>query len=167
MSLISWNCRGLGNPRTVKALQKVIQREEPILVFLMETKLNKDTAEKVCDLCNFHFSWVVPSEGKSGGLALFWREGLLVEVLDSDQSHIDTVVKGDVSLDWWHFTSFYGSLDTSRRNESWALLKRIRDMSSSPWLCIGDFNEIVCESEKEGGSSKRRRYMKYFFDTIN
>ena len=133
----------------------------------METKLNKDTAEKVRDQCNFHFSWVVPSEGKSGGLALFWREGLLVEVLDYDQSHIDMVVKGGVSSDWWHFTSFYGSLDTSRRNESWALLKRIRDMSSSPWLCMGDFNEIVCESEKEGGSSKRRRHMKYFFDTIN
>ena len=49
MSLISWNCRGLGNPRTVKVLQKVIQCEEPILVFLMETKLNKDTVEKVCD----------------------------------------------------------------------------------------------------------------------
>ena len=47
MSLISWNCRGLGNPRTIKALQKVIQREEPILVFLMETKLNKEKIEKV------------------------------------------------------------------------------------------------------------------------
>ena len=101
------------------------------------------------------------------GLALFWREGLSVEVLDSDQSHIDTVVKGGVSTDWWHFTGFYGSPDTSRRNESWDLLKRIRDRSSSPWLCIGDFNEIVYESEKEGGSSRLRRQMKNFSETIN
>ena len=108
MSLISWNCRGLGNSRTVKALQKVIQREEPILVFLMETKLNKDTTEKVRDQCNFHFSWVVPNEGESGGLALFWKEGLLVEVLDSDQSHIDTVVKGGVSSDWCILLVFMG-----------------------------------------------------------
>ena len=133
----------------------------------METKLNKDTAEKVCDQCNFHFSWVVPSEGKSGGLALFWREGLSVEVLDFDQSYIDTVVKGGVLSDWWHFTGFYGSPDTSRRDESWALLKRIRDRSSLLWLCIGDFNEIVCESEKEGGSSRLSRHMKNFSDTKN
>ena len=56
--------------------------------------------------------------GKSEGLALFWKEGILVEVLDSNQSHIDTVVKGGVSSDWWHFTRFYGALDTARRGES-------------------------------------------------
>ena len=94
--------------------------------------------------------------GKSGGLALFWKEGISVEVLDSDQTHIDTVVKGGVSSDWWHFTSFYGALDTARRDESWALLRTIRDRSSLSWLSIGDFNEIVSESEKEGGSSRPR-----------
>ena len=100
MSLISWNCRGLENSWTVKALQKVIQREEPILVFLMETKLNKEKVEKVHDQCNFRFSWVVSSVGKSGGLAPFWKEGILVEVLDFDQTYIDTVVKGGVSSNW-------------------------------------------------------------------
>ena len=71
MSLISWNCRKLENPWTVKALQKVVNQEEPILVFLIETKLNKEKAKKVRDQCNFKFSWVVPSEGRSEGLALF------------------------------------------------------------------------------------------------
>ena len=40
MSVISWNCRGLGNPLTVNALQKVVLEKDPILVFLMETKLD-------------------------------------------------------------------------------------------------------------------------------
>ena len=38
--------------------------------------------------------------GKSGGLALFWKEGISVEVLDSDQTYIDTVVKGGVLSNW-------------------------------------------------------------------
>ena len=38
--------------------------------------------------------------GKSGGLAPFWKEGILVEVLDSDQTYIDTVIKGGVSSNW-------------------------------------------------------------------
>ena len=53
------------------------------------------------------------------------------------------------------------------RDEFWALLRRIRDKSSLPWLSIGDFNEIVSESEKEGGSLRPRRQMKNFLDSIN
>ena len=40
MSAISWNCRGLGNPLTVNALQKVVLEKDPTLVFLMETKFD-------------------------------------------------------------------------------------------------------------------------------
>ena len=153
MSLISWNCQGLRNPRTVKALQKLVKQEEPILVFLIETKLNKEKFEKVKDQCNFKFSWVVPSEGRNGGLAFFWKEGIEFEILKADQSHIDTLVKGGVSTDLWHLTGFYRAPETSRRDESWALLKEIQDRSTLPWLVIGDFNELVSDSEKEGGSS--------------
>ena len=42
MSLLSWNCRGLGNPQTVNALKKVIRLEDPNLVFLMETKSDEE-----------------------------------------------------------------------------------------------------------------------------
>ena len=125
MSLINWNCEGLGNPQTIKALQRLVDQQEPILVFLIETKLNKEKAEKVRDQCNFKFSWVVPSEGRSGGLTLFWKGGIEVEVLEADQSHIDTLVKGGVSMEWWHLKGFYGAPETSRRDESWALLKLI------------------------------------------
>ena len=46
-------------------------------------------------------------------------------------------------------------------------IRRIWDRSSLPWLSIGDFNEIVSESEKEGGSLRPRRQMKNFLDSIN
>ena len=38
MSSICWNCRGLGNPCTVNTLQKKVLEEDPILVFIIETK---------------------------------------------------------------------------------------------------------------------------------
>ena len=38
MSAECWNCQGLGNPYTVKALHKLVLEEDPTLVFLMETK---------------------------------------------------------------------------------------------------------------------------------
>ena len=47
MSAISWNCRGLGNPLTVKALQKVVLEKDPTLVFLMETKFSVNQMEGI------------------------------------------------------------------------------------------------------------------------
>ena len=94
----------------------MVNQEQPILVFLIETKLNKEKVEKDRDQCNFKFSWVVPSEGRSGGLALFWKDGIEVEILEADQSHIDNLVKGGVSTDWWHLTNFYEAPETSRRD---------------------------------------------------
>ena len=67
MSLISWNCRGLGNLRSVKTLEKMVNEEEPIIVFLMEMKLNRDWMNKVKDKCNMKQGLVVPSERKVVG----------------------------------------------------------------------------------------------------
>lgn len=39
MSCLSWNCRGLGNPRKVPVLKKEILSKGPTFVFLCETKV--------------------------------------------------------------------------------------------------------------------------------
>ena len=51
MSLLSWNCLGLGNIRTVRVLQKVINKEDLAIVFLIKTKSNLDWMMKVKDWC--------------------------------------------------------------------------------------------------------------------
>ena len=61
MSLISWNCRGLGNLRTVRALQKVINKEDPAIVFLMEMKLDLEWIRKVMEWCKIKNGFNVPS----------------------------------------------------------------------------------------------------------
>jgi exonuclease III len=41
MKILSWNCRGLGQPSATRALKKLLQSHHPDVVFLMETKLQK------------------------------------------------------------------------------------------------------------------------------
>ncbi|KAK9989326.1 hypothetical protein SO802_029565 [Lithocarpus litseifolius] len=41
MIALGWNCRGLRNLRSVKALRELVQQWDPNIVFLSETKLNK------------------------------------------------------------------------------------------------------------------------------
>ena len=107
MSLISWNCRELGNLRSVKALEKVINNEDLIIVFLMETKLSREGMSNIKDNCNMKHGLIVPSEGKSGGLALLWKEGVTVEIQMYSQTHIDALVDGGAGIGWWHLTGFY------------------------------------------------------------
>jgi len=38
MKVLSWNCRGLGNPRRVRASKKLIANIHPGLVIFIETK---------------------------------------------------------------------------------------------------------------------------------
>ena len=81
MSLLSWNCRGLRNLRLVNVLEKVVQKEEPKMVCLMEKKSNKKSwMGMVKGKCNMRDGLFVPSIGKSGGLALFWKERITMVV---------------------------------------------------------------------------------------
>ena len=89
MILLSWNCRGLGNLWTVKALEKVVKKEDPNIVFLMKTKSNREWMEKVKDRCKIKHGLIVPSNGSKDGLAMLWKEGIKVDVKTFSQDHID------------------------------------------------------------------------------
>jgi len=150
MSLMSWNYRGFGNLRSIKALEKVINKKEPTIVFLMEMKSYREWMNNVKDKCNMKHGLIVPSEGRSSVLVLMWKEGIIVEVQTYSQSHIDALVDGGADIGWWHFTGFYGNLDTAKRKESWAKRQHLKGTSAFLWLTIRDFNEITCLGEGGG-----------------
>ena len=86
MSAISWNCRGLGNPLIVKALQKVVLEKDPILVFLMETKLEVSEMDEIKRKIERQQGLVVPSVqfwggGWIGSLVEKLNEGGCIDVL--------------------------------------------------------------------------------------
>ncbi|KAL6180520.1 hypothetical protein ACLB2K_047182 [Fragaria x ananassa] len=91
-------------------------------------------------------------EGQSGGVYLFWEDRLDIRFLSKSSNHIDVEVFAvDGSGIRWRLTGFYGYLVAADRHLSWDLLRELADHSSLPWVVIGDFNEIVLDSEKDGG----------------
>ncbi|PON55624.1 Endonuclease/exonuclease/phosphatase [Parasponia andersonii] len=52
---------------------------------------------------------------------------------------------------WWRFTGFYGNPKPHVRHCSWDLLKCLKTLNSLPWLCVGDYNEILSLSGKKAG----------------
>ena len=167
MSTMAWNCRGLGNRRTVRAFEKVMSSEDPSFIFLMETKLVISEMDGIKDGLNRSQWLVVLCKGRSGGLALLWKKELKVDVQSFSDSHIDAIVDQGVDGKQWRITGFYGNLETSKRQESWLLLKRLSSLNSLPWVCLGNYNKLMDSSEKGGGCTRPAKQMEAFCDAIN
>lgn len=48
---------------------------------------------------------------------------------------------------------FYGPPHKSKRRPAWEDLNALFNSFAEPWVCIGDFNIILDDSEKEGGKN--------------
>ncbi|KAL6228479.1 hypothetical protein ACLB2K_002429 [Fragaria x ananassa] len=110
----------------------------------------------------------VACEGQSGGLALFWEDGLDVRLLSKGRYHIDVEIHAvDGSGMNWRLTGFYGHPSAADREVSQALLRDLGDVSSLPWIVVGDFNEIVHNGEKDGGVSRNESQMRRFQSALD
>ena len=81
---------------------------------------------------------------------ILWSSKVDVSVLSFSKSHIHVQIGNGSNGVPWQFTRFYGNPETSKRNESWQLLKVLKEQFKLPWLRAGDFNEILFEDEKIG-----------------
>lgn len=88
----------------------------------------------------------VDSNGQKGGLALFWSSELNLRICSFSQGYIDALVSFDGFQ--WRFTRVYGKPKQDIRQPSWELLRRLQSLFDCPWLCYGDFNEILSTTEK-------------------
>jgi hypothetical protein len=77
-----------------------------------------------------------------------------VEIINYSRRHVNAKVNFKQTNKEWQFTGFYGHPEVGKRKEAWNLLRFIKPSAPTPWLCAGDFNEIIDDSEKLG--EKRR-----------
>ena len=106
MMTLGWNCRGLGNFRSVRVLRELMQRWKPKIVFLMETKMKKYRMEKEKFKIGLLNGLIVPSVGRSGRLAMLWSRDIKVEVQGYSGNYIDAIVTDPESGFKWRITGF-------------------------------------------------------------
>ena len=166
MSCLIWNCRGLGNPCTGNGLADIVRAKDPSVVFIAETWADEARLKDVKQKIQFENMFVVPREARGGGLVLFWRDTMAITVEGFDKYHIDVIINKNTDLAW-RFTGFYGEPETQRRHESWNLLRRLHRKFQIPWLCAGDFNELLRSDEKMGGNRRSHNQMQLFREAVD
>lgn len=92
---------------------------------------------------------------------------MVVRLQSCSTSHIDVVISCDeVPMAQWRFTGFYGDPQRQRRKNSWYLMRFLRAQLNLPWLCIGDFNEVLEANEHIGGNGREEWQMAGFGEAV-
>ncbi|KAK3218312.1 hypothetical protein Dsin_012282 [Dipteronia sinensis] len=166
MKVMVWNVRGLGSGLAFRTLLNLKQNHNPEVLILLETKVTHVVMESFRVNLGFSGKLVMNYVGHSGGICMLWMGNISVDLLSYTQSHIDVQVVSH-GLKTWRLTGFYGHPEATQRHHSWALLWCLSEVVDLPRLCVGDFNEILCNSEKEGGLERSHLLLDNFRKALN
>ena len=166
MKILGLNCQGLGNAPTVRALLDVQRRSNPEVMFLLETHLDNYPVDCLKRRLKMDFKIVNPSDGRSGGVILFWKQEINIQQIYSAPKYIDVrVVESSDKI--WRLTGIYGEPRWEDKYKTWDKIRELNGQFSMPWVIIGDFNEILFSHEKEGGNPRPQGYMQAFRDVLS
>jgi hypothetical protein len=102
----------------------------------------------------------VEAKGKGGGLALWWRDGIDVSVHSWCQYFIDAKITSEAGS--WRFTGIYGEPRTELTEKTWEAIRYLYAQDDLPWLCCGDFNEILQQTEQMEQNQRSENQMEKF-----
>ncbi|CAN0841413.1 Transposon TX1 uncharacterized 149 kDa protein [Linum grandiflorum] len=166
MIIMSWNCRGMGQPRAVNVLDELIKTHRPGIVILLETFANKSRMETVRSKVKMEGCFAVDADGHSGGVCVLWREREEVTVKGFGRNLIIMEVKEN-GINPFILTAYYGYSQRHRRKAAWDLLRAIARPGDEAWCCMGDFNDLLHQDEKRGMRDHPQELMDGFRQAVN
>jgi hypothetical protein len=112
MNTMVFNCRGAGDHAIVGELRDLAGEWSPSILCILETQIVKKRAEGLAGMLGFDFSFGVTSSGRSGGLCLYWKKDVNLEIKKFSKYHIDSVIS-EPGKEQWRLTYFYGEANRS------------------------------------------------------
>ena len=106
MRIFGWNCRGICNAPTVRALKALIRELRSQVIFFCETKASLNRLLQVVGSLGFSKHITVCFQGRFGGFCLFWFDEFIVNVLEFNAVTIGIQVTNNICS--WSLIGFYG-----------------------------------------------------------
>ncbi|KAL8459116.1 hypothetical protein ACS0TY_036548 [Phlomoides rotata] len=103
---------------------------------------------------------------RRGGLCILWKAGVRADLVSFSTNHIAINISEQENNRLWLYTGVYGWPDKHLRTNTFQLLRRLAPRDDTPWLCMGDLNEILWSWEKQGGNHHITQNMEDFRQTI-
>lgn len=109
----------------------------------------------------------VENAGYARGIMVACKDDKMKISLVTKEDHFIHLEVENIHGEVWMFTIVYASPQDNRRRCLWESMKNIVGAMNKPWLVTGDFNDIVCASEKKGGGPVSIRKCNLFRDNID
>ena len=93
-------------------------------MFVAETWADKARLDRTLSKINFDQKWVAPRLNRGGGLVLFWKNSINIDVVDSHRYYTDMIINRNTE-NAWRFTGFYGEPEIHRTSEAWSKLRSL------------------------------------------
>ena len=145
-----WNVRGAGKKLFPKTVSDMRMMHNFDVLAVLEPRISGIKATRVIQRLGFSDNFVVEADGFSGGIWLLWNSNKVkLQVIANSKQTITAIVADNSN--YWVFTVVYASPSVAIRRNLWRYLDAIRGCYNGPWIILGDFNEIINNSEKRGG----------------
>ncbi|KAF7124152.1 hypothetical protein RHSIM_Rhsim12G0088700 [Rhododendron simsii] len=133
----------------------------------MESKNNKVKMETIHRKLGFAFGFYVDPVGFSGGLALWWNKENDLEVDGASKNFIHVIITDLKDSSRWAATFVYGCPERSGCAPVWNTIRSIAHSERLPWLCVGDFNQVMTAEDKLGGVAPSQNSLTGFHEMIS
>ena len=136
-------------------------------MLILETRNSSIKCSSIVNRFNASDALVVPSQGQSGGLWLFWNHEINLTVVDLSSNYIFSFFTSTLSPQQFGLVCIYGDPHHRTTNAIWSqVLNFVVTNSNLPMLCMGDMNDIMHVNEKLGPGRPDIRHINAFCDHV-
>ncbi|XP_021861101.2 uncharacterized protein [Spinacia oleracea] len=157
MKLVVWNVRGASKNDFIPYSWDIISNHKPSIFIILESKNDEDRAQSVAKFLGFDKVIVVPAEGRRGGVWMFYNPNIvsLITHHEKTPSYFHALFKLNPNQPEVLIAGIYAPSTSTKRHELWHELQASLPPPSTPWLVLGDLNEVTNQAEKSGGRAFR------------
>ncbi|XP_056685482.1 uncharacterized protein [Spinacia oleracea] len=151
MKICMWNVRGANRNLFLSHAKEIGFNQNPDIFIFLETKADGSRARETMLALKFSDFRVVRPIGTRGGIWMFWKKTVDMVLFDAENTYFHSL---------FHFKNFgkeglvtamHAPSSSKEKHHHWNSIRSNLPPKNTPWLVLGDMNEITGQSEKMGG----------------
>ncbi|XP_056690403.1 uncharacterized protein [Spinacia oleracea] len=169
MIIVAWNCRGIARRGFQSNIRHLFKEHLPQILILTETKTSPKNTARIMKKTPFEKYVLAEPYGLAGGIIVMWNPDFInFQMIGRDLHTIHGIVEVNTSPPFsFCLSAVYASTKYKSRLETWHDLIDMSKQITVPWVVMGDFNEVTCQSEKLGGNLIKQHRADRYSDAMN